>query len=529
MLMAIARWASVMPASKSHVLRAIALLVVGAVASGCSSSSGGAAAAAGDASTMIGDTDAATTANVDAGDAASAGDGSSPGDAGDSGAVSGPHSFAAATPFSVGTLAPGRLVDPETPNYYMVTATADQQVVITVTTAEPEAGGDPSVIDSVVTVFDSTHAQIAQNNDIWPGQTTDSRVFFDAPADGVFYFTVGDCNSLGASAKCNDPQGISNFVYQVDVALVASGVAPAYAGTAQDGTPAHAVTVPYEQDPTAATGNYSQAWISGDFAAAGASQVFSFTPPAGAATVAGQRLYAQFFLQSNGTDDGDGSTADVTLSVTDAVGTVLSEADGKYYSDGLLTNAPLRLVVPVTPGQPYYLYVKSDQTTLGAKDYYYIVHELGPSGYPLEGEGATSTGANDTMATAEFLESSAVDGNLPAGDVDWFNVAIPARVSNISFQCSVARNGSGLRGFTMSGVFSSSVVEIVNQPPVTVTEPVSIFGPEATNPTTDLVAGGEIPVTDDGNTFTNLYLKVTATSQDATDTGTFYECSVSFP
>jgi hypothetical protein len=309
-----------MLASKSYVLRAGALLLMGAVAVGCGSSSGGAAAPAGDASTF-GDAaapDAATTAYIDAGDAASAGDGSSTGDAGDSGAVSGPHSFAAATPFTVGTLAPGRLVDPETPNYYMVTATAGQQVVITVTTAEPESGGDPSVIDSVVTVFDSSHTQIAQNNDIWRGQTTDSRVFFDAPADGVFYFTVGDCNSLGASATCNDPQGIDDFVYQVDVALVASGVAPAYAGIAQDGTPAHAVTVPYKQDPAAAAGNYSQAWISGDFAAAGASQVFSFTPPADAATAAGQHLYAQFFLQPNGTNDGDGSTANVTLWVTDA-------------------------------------------------------------------------------------------------------------------------------------------------------------------------------------------------------------------
>jgi hypothetical protein len=207
---------------------------------------------------------------------------------------------------------------------------------------------------------------------------------------------------------------------------------------------------------------------------------------------------------------------------------VLSQADGKYYSDGLLTNAPLKLIVPVTPGQQYYLYVKSDQTTLGAKDYYYIVHELGPSGYPLDGEGATSTGANDTMATAEFLQWNAVDGNLPAGDVDWFNVAIPTNVTNISFQCSVARNGSGLRGFTVSGVFSASVVEIVNQPPVTVTQAARIFGPEATNPTTDLVATGEIPLTDNANTFTNLYLKLTASSQDATDTGTFYACSVSF-
>jgi hypothetical protein len=29
--------------------------------------------------------------------------------------------------------------------------------------------------------------------------------------------------------------------------------------------------------------------------------------------------------------------------------------------------------------------------------------------------------------------------------------------------------------------------------------------------------------------YSNLYLKLTAPSQDATDTGTPYECSVSFP
>jgi len=129
---------------------------------------------------------------------------------------------------------------------------------------------------------------------------------------------------------------------------------------------------------------------------------------------------------------------------------------------------------------------------------------------------------NDTLAGAEALATSSfgngntayyVDGDLtPAGtDVDYYSAAVPANLpvgATVYASCGGQWYGSGLRGLTIalhddmgntltSGVETATLYAYTSQVPV---------------PT-----GAQ-----------NIYLEVSAQSQDPMVTGTYYSCGVYF-
>lgn len=445
------------------------------------------------------------------------------GGVGGAGGSSGGSPFDSASSIDVNPAAPtqGELADVGAKDYYTFTAVKGERLAVVVNAqslANPNGDGyDPAVIDAVVTVFDAGHTAIAQADDAWPRYETDPTLFFEAPADGQYYFTVEDCNSAFPGGACADPNGITTFDYETFIADVDNLTTPeVYAGGSQDGTTAKAVDVPYAVPAGYSAGDYGFYTIDGDFAAAGETHVFRFTPKTDTGVVSGQRAHAEFWLQPMGPDNGDGSTANVTLWVTDGGGTVLSKADQQYYGHDSPNN-PMYLTVPVTLGGTYYLYVQSDATTSNPTDYYFISHFVGSYYYgTLEAEGATASGANDTRATAEVLTAVpgttayVVDGDIVPGDVDWFEVDAPSNVTQLGFSCEAARTGSGLRGFTAEA-FDANGTSLAK------------VGPEPTNPTSDL-SSQAVAVTPG-----KIYLSVSAASQDATVTGTFYHCGVYYP
>ncbi len=399
----------------------------------------------------------------------------------------------------------------------------DRLEIWTQTAAANASTAAPSVIDTVVTMWNSARQPIAQDDDGWPRSSTDSQLYLRVPADGDYYVTVEDCNSaFGAgSLACAPPAGITDLNYALFVVPIT--LREANAATSQDGTITHAQGLAYQLYTGGGAGDYGSYIIDGTLGSATDTHVFSFRPPADTSVGPAQRARAEFWLQPVGAVDGDGSTANVKLWVTDATGAkTLARADQSNYGSGDNgANGPLDLSVPVVPGQQYYLFVQATGATSGRPtDYYFVQHFVGSWHYgQQENEGPTATGLNDVSASSELLVTPStaspgrffVDGNLSQpGDVDWYEVDPPANTDSAELGCQSARAGSGVVGLTAT-LFDSAGTSALGG-----------VGPESR--TADLYAYS-VPVP--AGT-TRALLRVTASSQDATNTGSYYLCAVSY-
>jgi hypothetical protein len=267
--------------------------------------------------------------------------------------------------------------------------------------------------------------------------------------------------------------------------------------------------------------------IDGDsFTASANTHVFSFTVPATLMPTTGARLRTELWLQPIGTNNGDGSTGNVTAWVTDSSGTkVLAQADQVNYKDGDdFTQGPLNLTVPVKSGSQYFLFVKDDNAAPTASDYYFFVHTI-DSGNPLQVAGGTNTSA----ATAQKLAVPSGETNVYFVDGDitafaptqyWYEVDPPTGTKSVSASCGSARDGSGVQGLTMDiqaqagAAAPASIVPSGTTKTETATADLSI-------PIQTASAGLAIPT---GTT--KMFLVVSATGQSATVTGTSYQCDV---
>jgi hypothetical protein len=449
------------------------------------------------------------------------------------------HTVATAEPVTVDnqTATPGTLQDPMTPNYYSFTGTAgDRYLILAGADAYAVANAnlaDPTVIDTVVTVYKADGTTlVAQDDDEWPRYDTDSQLFVELPADGTYYFSVEDCNLANGPADCSPAAGITQFGYTVSVIDLTTEMAETV-GVATPGTP-NAVTNTQSSSPT--TGVWEDSLLDGTFSAAGEVQTISFAPPTTTDVEVGARPRAYFWLQPNMTSDGDGSLANVLVTVKDKNGVVVAQADQANYANGdTLGNGPMQLSFPLydtsvltppaaapsTLGDNYTLVLTNEAGTFTAdSDYYFFVHTAGSLDYgqaEAELPGATT---NDTGATAEALtiptgatfdSAFFADGNLATvGDVDWYSIAVPSDNANtVSLICSAGRDGSGLLGFKAElfadAAGTTSVTSLTEVNPAKIDlekDSVSLAGA------------------------TKLYLKISATGQDATNTGTYYNCAV---
>jgi hypothetical protein len=265
--------------------------------------------------------------------------------------------------------------------------------------------------------------------------------------------------------------------------------------------------------------------LDGNFAATGATHVYGFTPPADTAVDTNHRAHAEFWVQPVSAANGDGSSANVKIWVTDSGGTkILSSADQNNFKDGdNATNGPLNLTVPVTLGQQYYVFVQSTATSSKpATDYYFIEHFVGSYYYGItEAEGPTGTGGNDVIGSAQKLSTPTggtagtyfVDGDLSsATDVDWFEVDASTTAKTVYLSCTAGRRGSGITGFTATLYDATGTTAIAT------------IGPEVLPPTLDLFKS---KVTVPAGT-TKAFLKINATGLSSTVTGTNYLCAVEY-
>lgn len=419
------------------------------------------------------------------------------------------------------------LVDAKTRDYYKFAGKAGERLIIAGLAPSLTTNSDPTIVDATLVLIgpDMDVANpLTYQSDAWPAFGQDAIMLVQLPKDGEYYVAIQDCNALFKSGCPNDPAGIVDLEYNLLIAHMDKLVTPEANASMQGGTIANPVVLKYTVAQGAPAGQYGEVFLGGAFQSAAAkTQVFSFTPPLDTATAAGARSRAEFYIQPiGGFQGGDLSLANVKVWATDMTGNVvLSSADQNKYPTNSMTYSPMQFSVPVTLGQQYFLFVQNTNAAAAPlTDFYFIAHYLNPLIDAGEKELPAVKGDNDTSATAEDMlpQGSAkhfftVDGNLSSagatGDTDWFTFIVPAGVTQYQVACDAARTGSGLGGFKVEILGKDGVTSLA-----TATETADA----------DLVTMVANVVPAD----TSMFLKLTAATQDAVVTGTFYRCYAFF-
>ena len=384
---------------------------------------------------------------------------------------------------------------------------------------------DGSILDTVVTVWDSSQRAIAQSDDTWPRFGTDSQVYFEVPADGVYYVSVQDCSTALPAAWCAAGP-VTDLAYTLYFTPVGTWY-ETNASPANTGSLANAQTIGFWVPAGQPAGHYAASVVDGNIPTVAGASVFKFTVPVDTYVTPGQRPRVDFFVQPIGTSDGNGSTCPVVVSISDGT-TEFAWADQRNYGTGDdPVRGPLDLSIPVTLGKQYQLSVVGGAMTSNpATDYYFIQTEIGSFYAGLrEAEGPTGWGQNDTPATAQRLGTIAglpgffaVDGDIvttvarptPATDVDWFEIDPPALTTAASLWCVSARSGSGVIGLAAQLYDASTATTTL----------LGTWGPESA--TSDLFSSFPAQAT------ARSFLKVSASYLDLNPSGSDYRCSVQF-
>jgi hypothetical protein len=422
------------------------------------------------------------------------------------------HTFATATPIDLGTPADGDLSPTGAVDYYTFDGAAGDAIGVFISAqgSVASAANDPTWIDTVVTLYDASKKQIAENNDAVPRRTGDSELFTILPADGTYYLRVEECWSWAsnASSVCAGKADKDSTTYTVSVVAI-DPTSPGNVLDAEKGNDAAGATaLTYAKS---STGSYFLDVVYGTYKDATDVDVFSFTVPADAVTLtAGVRGIVSFWPLISGVN-ADGSTTPVgTMYLTDTVDPTkhLAELSGTDYQ----TTGTARLWPAVDLSKPYLLWVERPAGMAGTNDFYFLLNGQGTSN-PVE----TNEALNDVIATPELPADAPdmtgghhyyIDGDLINGgmDVDHWQVPV-GTTTQIAVSCASQRGGSGLRGFT---------VDIIN--PATMTKAGTI--------TESATMDGFLPYAAIPAGATNLVVKLSATSQDAVITGAFYHCGI---
>ena len=307
-------------------------------------------------------------------------------------------------------------------DFYTFEATAGDWLLIT-TEANPD--DDPTKVDTVVTLYDATMTQIAENDDSVPRINTDSEIVIHVPATGTYYIKVQEFSTWMAGET---PEGGATFTYQ----LRAGVIDPAADGvvvdpeSGNDAASATALELPM-----------NNGFILGTLASATDIDVYSFT-------IGGAEIGLANIAVMPAGPNGYGSTASIGRAwVTDATGaTILARIE---YSAARFN------LEPSLPAGSYLLWVDHSGTA-GSNDFYVAKVFLGMDN-PLETQEAT----NGAVATAEALtvgapamgiRSGFILANIGTGDIDYFSFSVMAG-EVVTIACGAQFNGSGVTGLTV--------------------------------------------------------------------------------
>jgi len=408
-------------------------------------------------------------------------------------------------------------------DYYSFQA-AKGDAIIVLTVAKPDVDPfSPAYPDLVVTLYDESGVQIAENDDPVPRTTQDARILTVVPETGTYYLEVSEyCFSWAKGPMqvgCNTQ--VESPYYSISVGLLN----PLQGGFAEETEPNDApATASLWDYQSAGMGKYLATVGWGDFALAGDVDVFQFTPPGDVNLGVGsvQPLYdgrfdADFsFLPAGPNAGGSVDTVGIVRVIDAATLEVLAELDVGAAIDPTY-GAQLSVPLLADGSATYYLTLDAKAGASGPA-YFYFVWGVAGAGNPVEGDPMWDVGldGNDAPSAADVLygvtnadgsDSYFVEGNVPAGDADHYQ--IPNDASLVTVLCSGLAIGSG-------ATLRASVVGadgLLVHPLATADETLANGGATFADVPTP-AAGGE------------MFLRVEAIAQNAAVTGDHYRCGV---
>jgi hypothetical protein len=407
--------------------------------------------------------------------------------------------FETAGEFPYGSYEEGFTLDPPGTDvdFYWFEGVAGQKVLIQ-TDAKPDADEfDQTYPDVVVTLYNESQNQIAQNDDPTPRYSNDAELFTVLPADGRYFVRVAECNYVYPQG-CGDVALVTNIDYSlyigdINPAIMASEMPGADTPISYTGT-----TMPRDDFRL----------LSGGFTSADETDRYLFTMPQIDPTDPARPLSLFSFFPSG--PDGSGSTEDIRLvTITDLDATpnvILAQVNPVFGGD---------VFAPLIPGTNYQLDIHVTGAPAGNNPFYYVYHLADAVSYPVE-----AAVLNDTLAAAELMtpdnqpDGSAIwriDADVaPAGaDIaDFFTFDVPAGLNTLSVFCEGQRSGSGVRDLRVE-IVDAAGTAITGGEPQTEAEgtPIEFLG---------LTLSGSAQT---------LALSVSAGVQDLLVTGTYYRCA----
>jgi len=369
-------------------------------------------------------------------------------------------------------------------DYFRFEGTAGDWVAVFTLT---EAAADGTQADTVITLYDSTMTQIAENDDAQPRTGTDSELILRLPSTGTYYYKVQEFSTWAPDMVMGGPVGGRAYAYETSVITLTS----ASTGVLIDGEPgndaASATALPTGRD---------SAFVLGRFDTATDVDVFSLQIPA---TTAAPKIFDVEVMPAG--PMGYGATRSAgRVWVTDAMGTIIARST---------------IGTGITGVQPSFattgeirIFVEAPSGAAGTNDHY-VLKVFTNDENPLEG-----AAPNETLATAEARalapvmggmgESSFVLARLPAGDVDYFALEVMAG-RRLSVACGSRRDGSGVLGLT---------AEVRNAMDMVLTS-------STESATEDLfIDGFAVPAAG------TYYIRLAGTGQDPEVTGDWVRCGI---
>ncbi len=373
---------------------------------------------------------------------------------------------------------------PEDVDFWTFEGTAGEWIAINTTANEMD---DPEMVDTVITLYDSTRTQIAENDDGFPRANTDSEIVIQLPSTGTYYVEVQEFSSWNTEDDI-EPEGRSPYTYALAIIeLTAGGAIQIDAEPGDDAASAAPLTF-------GGTGN-NIAFVLGAFDDATDVDVFEFTMPAAIGGLLGVDVMPAG-------PEGYGSTREAArVWVTDMAGTnVIARIEPRGMLQADLSPA-------LVAGTDYLLWVDAGGGTAGANDHY-VLKAIASADNPAEPETANDSYTAASPITTEDREGilrGFVLATLPMDDQDFFSFDVPAG-RQINVFCGSQSAGSGLRGVS-AVLYGSDGVAVLGMDSETATEGVAI---------TEIAAPA-------AGTY---YFRLSATSSDPGISGNFVRCGV---
>jgi hypothetical protein len=378
-------------------------------------------------------------------------------------------------------------------------------------------------VDTVITIYNSAKQQIARNDDAFPRAGTDSTLSTILPSAGTYYVKVEEfCHSDLMTTGC-DATYFSNIT---DTSYFLAAV-PLTEDTTDhserpevepNDTSAQSTLFGYKAIPMQPAGTYYLSEVWGDMPAATDQDWLTFTLPADVITdvplsttlkVPG-RVNVGITIPPPSTA---GNGSDLNMGVVDIVDATDNSVVARYdFTNEPVDGKRIDMTIPVQVSHQYFVHLTGgNYSAMGGAGKFYFFEQAAHSVNPIEGELLPTPVTNNDVASAESLTAAAlngggngffVEGDLPAGDTDYFKVNVGAGTMASVF-CGAQRSGSGLRNLTATLYDATGVTQL---------------GTDTESATHDL-AISNVAVTANQT----VVFKVTAT-QDATVKSPSYRC-----